>query len=244
MATLGVNVDHIANIRQARRAAEPDPVTAALLAELAGAEGITVHLRSDRRHIQEEDVRLLRRLVKTRLNLERAATPEMLRIACEIKPDCVTLVPERPEELTTEGGLDVAGKQKSLKKAISRLTLAGIETSVFINPDERQVKAARACGAQLIEIHTGIYAAANAQRQEEELEKVVQAVCQALDLNLGVNAGHDLNYRNVIPIAAIPCINELNIGHSIVARAAFVGIEQAVYQMLALIKEGEALSCD
>ncbi len=244
MATLGVNVDHIANIRQARLAAEPDPVLAALLAEMAGAEGITVHLRSDRRHIQDEDVRLLRRQVKTKLNLEMSSAAEMVRIACEIKPDYVTLVPEKPEELTTEGGLDVLGEQEYIEEVVGKLNEAGIEVSVFIDPDERQVRAVRACGAQLIEIHTGIYAAApNADQRQIELDKISQSACQARELGLGVNAGHDLDYRNVMPIAAIACMRELNIGHSIIARAAFVGIEEAVRQMLTLIKEGEALAC-
>ena len=246
MASLGVNVDHIANIRQARLAREPDPVTAALVAELAGATGITVHLRSDRRHIQDDDVRLLRKLVKTKLNLEMAISEQMLQIACEIKPDYVTLVPERPAELTTEGGLDVAAARRRVKNAVKRLNLAGIQVSLFINPEERQVRAARDCGAQFVEIHTGIYAAAKREQEvERELERIIQAACLAQELEVGVNAGHDLNYRNVGPIAAIGCMNELNIGHSIVARAAFVGIEQAVREMVRLIREaGSSNRCD
>lgn len=245
MAKLGVNVDHIANIRQARRAVEPDPVTAALIAELAGAEGITVHLRADRRHIQDEDVRILRRLVKTKLNLEMAATDEMIGIACEVRPDTVTLVPEGPNEVTTEGGLNVLSAREHLLKSIAKLHQAGVETGIFIDPDEKQVKASYDCGAKFIEIHTGIYAAAaGPQQRDEELDKIVDTACQAREMGLVVNAGHDLNYRNVVPIAAIGCMNELNIGHSIIARAAFVGLEEAVRQMIVLIEKGEALGCD
>lgn len=237
MVKLGVNVDHIANIRQARKATEPDPVTAALLAELAGAEGITVHLRSDRRHIQDEDVRLLRKLIKTRLNLEMAATDEMVKIACEIKPDCVTLVPEKPDEVTTEGGLNILPVKDRIKEVVGVLDSAGIECSIFLDPNEDQVRVAKDCGAQYIEIHTGIYAAAKkTEQREKELEKIINTAYIAQELGLIVNAGHDLNYRNVIPVASIPGMNELNIGHSIIAKAAFVGIEDAVYQMVCLVK--------
>ncbi|MBI5789461.1 MAG: pyridoxine 5'-phosphate synthase [Candidatus Schekmanbacteria bacterium] len=238
MSKLGVNVDHIANIRQSRKAIEPDPVTAALIAEMAGAESITVHLRSDRRHIQDEDVRLLRRMVKTKLNLEMAATEEMVKIACEIKPDTVTLVPEKPQEVTTEGGLNILAAQDELERVCAALKSAGVSPGIFIDPDSRQVRAAQACRADFIEFHTGIYAAAKqSSRQAEELNKIVQAGQATGEMGLVVNAGHDLNYRNVQPIAAIPFMNELNIGHSIIARAAFVGIERAVRQMADLIKE-------
>jgi len=234
-----VNVDHIANIRQARRAEEPDPVTAALVAELAGASCITVHLRGDRRHIQERDLELLRRTVKTKLNLEMAPTAEMTEIAERIRPDMVTLVPERPEEITTEGGLDVVSRQAEVKEVVRRLAQAGVQVGIFIDPDAAQAEVAHEVEAVHVEIHTGIYAKAY-PRYETELEKIRFVAQQAAALGLEVNAGHDLNYRNVGPVAAIPQIKELNIGHSIVARAVFVGIEQAVREMLAAIDKGAA----
>jgi pyridoxine 5-phosphate synthase len=236
LVSLGVNVDHVANIRQARKAIEPDPVTAALLAELAGAHCITVHLRSDRRHIQARDLELLRKQVKTKLNLEMADTEEMIAIAGRIKPDMVTLVPERPEEVTTEGGLNVVSQQTLLKGAIARLQDFDIKVGIFIDPDPVQVEAAAACCAQYIEIHTGLYAAAKGEKQKAELQKIVEVAEKAAALGLGVNAGHDLTYTNVTPIAAIPQIEELNIGHNIIARAVLVGMERAVLQMLEVIQ--------
>ena len=236
MPKLGVNVDHVANIRQARKAVEPDPVTAAMLAELAGAHCITVHLRSDRRHIQERDLELLRKQIKSKLNLEMAATPEMIAIAKRIKPDMITLVPERPEEVTTEGGLDVITQKQALKEAFAQLQGVGIRLGIFIDPDPAQVQAAQAVGAQYIEIHTGLYAQSQGKQQEAEFQKIVATAEQADSLGLGVNAGHDLTYSNVSPIAAIPQIEELNIGHNIVARAVLVGMERAVSQMLELIQ--------
>lgn len=237
MTRLGVNVDHIANIREARKATQPDPIAAAMIAEMAGADGITVHLRQDRRHIQDRDLRLLRETVKTRLNLEMCAEPEMIEIALSVKPDMVTLVPEKPNEVTTEGGLDIDRQKDSLAKRIQSLQAAGIMVSIFIDPDLSQVKLARKIEANYIELHTGLYAAAKTQAHlTEELERVQQSAKLAKKLNIGVNAGHDLTYRNVTPIAAIEEIEELNIGHNIIARAVFVGLEQAVREMIALIR--------
>ncbi len=243
MLKLGVNVDHVANIRQVRKAVEPDPVTAAMLAELAGAHCITVHLRGDRRHIQERDLELLRRQVKTKLNLEMAATTEMMTVARQIKPDMITLVPERPEELTTEGGLDVKNRKQALTETISRLQSIGIRMGIFIDPDPAQVKAAKTTGAQYIEIHTGLYANAKGKKGQEELEKIIAAAEQAASSGLSVNAGHDLTYDNVTPIAAIPQIEELNIGHNIVARAVLVGMERAVSQMLQIMQAARSSCC-
>jgi pyridoxine 5-phosphate synthase len=238
LATLGVNVDHVANIRQARCAIEPDPVTAAEICELAGAHGITVHLRSDRRHIQERDLKLLRQVVKTTLNLEMASTEEMLAIALEVKPDQVTLVPEQPGEVTTEGGLDILSHEGPITQAVERLKGAGIAVSLFIDPDISQVEASARTGAGWIEIHTGIYAAARGEENvNRELEKVNAALKRGRELGLRVNAGHDLNYRNTTPIAALPGIEELNIGHSIVARAVFTGLDQAVREMARIIHD-------
>lgn len=237
MTRLGVNIDHVANIREARKATQPDPIVAAVIAEMAGADGITVHLRQDRRHIQDRDLRLLREIVKTRLNLEMCAEQEMIDIALAIKPDMVTLVPENPNEVTTEGGLDIERQKDVLTKRVQSLQACGIMVSIFIDPDPSQVKLARKIEANYVELHTGLYAAAKGQaHQAEELERVQQAAKLARKLNLGVNAGHDLNYRNVTPIAAIEEIEELNIGHNIVARAVFVGLEQAVREMLDLIR--------
>jgi pyridoxine 5-phosphate synthase len=239
MAWLCVNVDHIATIRQARRAQEPDPAQAAVLAELAGALGITVHLREDRRHIQDRDVELLRRLVKTKLNLEMAVTDEMIRIALALRPDMATLVPERREELTTEGGLDVQGHSEAVAKAVRALQGGGIAVSLFIDPDQDQVSASARAGADLIELHTGAYAGATARKaQQAELARLIKAATLARELGLRVNAGHGLNYVNVGPVAAIPEVEELNIGHSIVARAALVGMERAVREMLAAMGAG------
>ncbi|MGA1875415.1 MAG: pyridoxine 5'-phosphate synthase [bacterium] len=237
MAKLGVNIDHIANIREARKSTQPDPLAAAIIAETAGADGITVHLRQDRRHIQDRDLRLLREIVQTRLNLEMCAEDEMVQIALHIKPDLVTLVPEKPKEVTTEGGLDVIQQKDLLAQRVQTLQSAGIPVSLFIDPDLSQVKMARKIQASYIEIHTGLYAAARApEQQAEELDRIQQAAKLAWKLNLGVNAGHDLNYRNVAAIAAIEEIEELNIGHNIVARAVLVGLEQAVKEMLSLIR--------
>jgi pyridoxine 5-phosphate synthase len=236
MARLAVNVDHVANVRQARRIDIPDPVTAALLAELAGAHGIVVHLREDRRHIQDRDVRLLREMVKTKLNLEMATTAEMIEIAKSVKPDVVTLVPEKREELTTEGGLDVKGNYDHVEKAIGELRDAGIMISTFVDPDVVQIKASIEAGAHIVEIHTGTYAeAADDAAREIEAEKVSKAATFASKGGLRVSAGHGLNYRNVERIARIDEIEEMSIGHSIVARAIMVGMPQAVMEMLDLI---------
>jgi len=237
MTRLGVNIDHVANIREARKTIQPDPIAAAVIVELAGADGITVHLRQDRRHIQDRDLRLLREIVQTRLNLEMCAEPEMIDIALAIKPDMVTLVPEKPNEVTTEGGLDIDRQKDILAQRVKTLQEAGIPVSIFIDPDLIQVKLARKIEANYVELHTGLYAAAKTPaHQQEELERIRQAAKLARKLNLGVNAGHDLTYRNVVPIVAIEEIEELNIGHNIVARAVFVGLEQAVREMLALIR--------
>ena len=234
---LGVNIDHVATVRQARRAREPEPIAAALLAELAGAEGITVHLRGDRRHIQERDIELLREVISTRLNVEMAATAEMVRITSRVKPDQVSLVPERPDELTTTGGLDVAGAaQAQVSRAIAGLTKAGISVSLFIDADPVQVRAARATGAGAIEINTGPYADARTDRaRKTALTRVADAARLASDEGLEVLAGHGLTYVNVQPIAAIQEIAEVNIGHSLIARAVLVGMDRAVREMIALL---------
>lgn len=238
MALLCVNVDHVATIRQARRAQEPDPVQAAMLAELAGASGITCHLREDRRHIQDRDVELLRRLVKTKLNLEMAVTEEMVRIAVALKPDMATLVPERREELTTEGGLDVRGHLNAVTRTVRTLQGEGIAVSLFIDPDPEQVSDSARAGAELVELHTGMYAEAGDRKAlQNEMARLIKATMQGRKLGLRVNAGHGLNYRNVGPVATIPEVEELNIGHSVIARAALVGMERAVREMLAAMKE-------
>jgi pyridoxine 5-phosphate synthase len=235
---LGVNIDHIATIRQARGVSEPDPVAAAVLAELAGADGITVHLREDRRHIQDRDVELLRRTVKTRLNLEMALTEEMVSIALKIRPDSVTLVPEGRRELTTEGGLDVILLQNALKKNIALLHQAGIIVSLFVEPDIEVIKICHRVGAEYIEIHTGAYCdAKDSAAQRKQLERIELAISAAKRLNLGVNAGHGLDYRNVQDVVALGGIEEFNIGHSIIGRAALVGLERAVREMIALVKD-------
>jgi pyridoxine 5-phosphate synthase len=235
MPKLNVNVDHVATIRQARGGNEPDPVLAAYLAELAGAHGIVVHLREDRRHIQDRDLYVLRETVKTKLNMEMAATNEMVGIATDVMPDMVTLVPEKREELTTEGGLDVVGNKKAVSKTVDKLRDKGLFVSLFIDPDEKQIKASEEIGADMVELHTGSYAEAdNEKRIEKELKKVENSVMTAMDLGLRVAAGHGLNYQNVEPIAWIEEIEELNIGHSIVSRSVIVGIEDAVSEMLIL----------
>ncbi len=236
MARLAVNVDHVANIRQARGIDIPDPVTAAALVELAGAHGIVVHLREDRRHIQDRDLRLLRETVKTKLNLEMAATPEIIGIAKEVRPDVVTLVPEKREELTTEGGLDVKGNIDALEAAVGELQAVGIRVSAFVDPDLVQIKASIDVGADIVELHTGIYAEA---KDEEtgliEAEKIAKAAIFASKGGLRVSAGHGLDYRNVELITEIEEIEEFSIGYSIVARAVMVGITQAVMEMLTLV---------
>jgi pyridoxine 5-phosphate synthase len=236
MASLGVNIDHIAHVRQARRTVEPDPVSYALLAELGGADGITVHLREDRRHIQDRDVELLRQTVRSRLNLEMAATAEMEAIALRIQPDMVTLVPEKREEVTTEGGLDVAGQLASLSGLVERLQGAGIGVSLFVDAEPAQLLACQASGARWVELHTGTYAEASWAQQPLELARLTEGSFLARSLGLRVNAGHGLTYQNVEPVAAIDGMEELNIGHTIVARALAVGLEEAVRQMKALVQ--------
>ncbi|TCB42239.1 pyridoxine 5'-phosphate synthase [Acinetobacter terrestris] len=236
-ALLGVNIDHVATLRQARGTTYPDPVNAALICEQAGAEGITLHLREDRRHIQDDDVRRMRPLLKTHMNLEMAVTPEMVEFAKEIRPQHVCFVPEKRQEVTTEGGLDVVGHFEDVKAATQALTAIGCEVSLFIDADIAQIDAAIACGAPTIEIHTGAYAdAKTAEAQQHELERIVQGAEYAASKGLLVNAGHGLNLENVTPIAQIPQIHELNIGHSIIADAVFIGLAQAVQQMKAVIK--------
>ncbi len=237
MAKLGVNIDHVATIRQARGGAEPDPVAAAAIAELAGADGITIHLREDRRHIQDRDLKLLRQTVKTKLNLEMAATEEMIGIALAVKPDMCTLVPEKRQELTTEGGLDVRLHAQSMEKSIARLQDGGIAVSVFIDPDPDQIKAAHKIGADYVEIHTGAFADASDWKvEEQELIKIENAVKLASRLGLGVNAGHGLNYTNIKKVTVFGGIEEFNIGHSIISRAVFAGLDRAVRDMVDLIK--------
>ncbi|MET0555978.1 MAG: pyridoxine 5'-phosphate synthase [Vicinamibacteria bacterium] len=236
MARLGVNIDHVATVRQARRASEPDPVHAAVLAELGGAAGITVHLRQDRRHVQDRDLEVLRQVVRTKLNLEMAATQEMLRVALTVKPEQATLVPERREELTTEGGLDVVLNSVQLKPIVKTLAEGGIETSIFLDPDLEQVKEAHKIDAQAIEINTASWADARDQKQRDAaLRRIVDAAKLGRRLGLAVHAGHGLTYQNVGPIAALSEIGELNIGHSIVSRAVLVGMERAVREMAALL---------
>jgi pyridoxine 5-phosphate synthase len=232
MSTLGVNIDHIATIRQARRTTEPDPIAGAVLAELGGADGITAHLREDRRHIQDRDVQLLRQTVSTHLNLEMAATDEMVQIALDLKPDYVTLVPERREEVTTEGGLDIAGQLDRLTRVVDRLQSAEIPVSLFIDAEPEQIEASVKTGARFIELHTGCYAEAKGEvAQKRELEILAQGCARAIAAGLRVNAGHGLTYLNVYPVACIPGMEELNIGHTIISRAALVGLERAVREM-------------
>jgi pyridoxine 5-phosphate synthase len=232
LLTLGVNIDHVATIRQARKTVEPDPIAAAVLAELAGADGITVHLREDRRHIQDRDVRLLRQTIRTHLNLEMAPTDEMVAIALEIKPDYVTLVPEKREEVTTEGGIDILGNFDRFAKIVAKLQGAKIPVSWFIDADEFQIAAAAKTGAKFIEIHTGKYADAKDEAsRNKELAIITKGCEQAIAAGMRVNAGHGLTYWNVYPIACIPGMEELNIGHTIVSRAVLVGMEKAVREM-------------
>ena len=236
MIKLAVNVDHVATLREARGTSEPDPVLAAGICELAGAEGIVVHLREDRRHIQDRDVRLLRQTVKTKLNLEMGATEEIIKFALDIQPDMVTLVPEKRKELTTEGGLNVAGQKKKLKMVIDRMNDAGIPVSLFVDPDSRQIGAAKDAGATFVEIHTGRYSdAAGEEERDQEFELIASAAEEAYEAGLRVNAGHGLNYFNTGRIAALDTIEELSIGHAIMARAIMVGLDQAVREMLGLM---------
>jgi pyridoxine 5-phosphate synthase len=233
---LGVNIDHVATLRQARGGAHPDPVRAALMAEQAGADSITLHLREDRRHIQDPDVATLRPLLKTHMNLERAITQEMISIALQAKPADVCFVPERRAEVTTEGGLDAAGQTVRIARAVAQMTAAGIRASLFIDPDLRQVEAAAALGAPAIELHTGAYAHAQGSAQKAELARLVACAQRGSELGLTVNAGHGLNYQNVGPVAAIPQIVELNIGHALIGHAVFVGLTAAVREMKALMQ--------
>lgn len=233
---LGVNIDHVATLRNARGTKYPDPVHAAEVAERAGADGITIHLREDRRHITDRDVRILRETLQTRMNLEMAVTDEMIEIALKTQPEYVCLVPEKREELTTEGGLDVAGHLDKIKAATEKLTAAGIKVSLFIDADREQIDAAKACGAPFIELHTGHYAdAATEADQLDELKKISAGASYAADLGITVNAGHGLTYHNVAPIAALPEIYELNIGHAIIGRAVFDGLHKAVADMKAIM---------
>jgi pyridoxine 5-phosphate synthase len=237
MARLSVNVDHVATVRQARRVSEPDPVTAAAMAELAGADGIIVHLREDRRHIQDRDVQLLNQTVKTRLNLEMACVDEIVRIALKIRPHMVTLVPERRQELTTEGGLDVVAQRQTIRNVVKRLHGGGILVSLFVDPHADQLDTARGVGAQVVEIHTGPYAEAmTSEMQDKEFQRIHQAVQTASGLGLTVHVGHGLNYMNVERLARIEEIEEFSIGHSIIARAVLVGIERAVREMLEKVR--------
>ncbi len=234
---LCVNIDHVATLRQARGEFEPDPITAALICELAGVDGIVCHLREDRRHINDRDVYLLRELVKTKLDLEMSMDPQIVSIACKVKPDLATLVPERRQELTTEGGLDVVKYFERVKEVVEELHSNKIEVSLFVDPVEKQIEAAAEAGADLIEIHTGFYANTISEEEaKEELEKIRYAAKLGKRLNLGVNAGHGLNYLNIIPLREIREIDEVSIGHSIIAKAVFVGLENAVKEMIRLVK--------
>lgn len=237
MTRLGVNIDHVATLREARGVKYPDPVAAAALVEMAGADGIVVHLREDRRHIQDRDIHILRETVKTKLNLEMAATPAMVKIALETKPHMVTLVPEKRRELTTEGGLNVGGNKGALAKTIAQLKDVGIAVSLFIDPDGKQIEASKEVGTDFVELHTGPYCDATTKDEEDkEYKTLLDAVSSAHDLDLGINAGHGLNYFNVRRVAEIKEIEELSIGHSIVARAVLVGLDRAVRDMIELIE--------
>jgi pyridoxine 5-phosphate synthase len=235
MVELGVNIDHVATLRQARKTYEPEPVTAAALAELGGADGITIHLREDRRHINDRDLRLLRETVAIKLNLELSVADEIVGIACQVKPDQATIVPERREEVTTEGGLDVLSHRDATRQAIDRLKAAGIGVSLFLDADARQIEAAKQLGADAVELHTGQYALARGTAQHEQLVSLTNAGKLISDLGMTLHAGHGLNYHNVVPVARIPKMHELNIGHAIISRAVFVGLEQAVREMKQLV---------
>jgi len=245
MANLGVNIDHVATVRQARRTVEPDPVWAAALAELGGADGITVHLREDRRHIQDRDVRILKETVQVKLNLEMAIAEEIVDFALEIRPEQCTLVPESREEITTEGGLDLTGNRDRIRKCVDRLLEAGIEVSLFIDPEIHQIEAADALNVHAVELHTGCYAEArDVEVVSQELERLLVAGEAAMARDLLLHMGHGLTYRNVEPIAEIPGVSELNIGHSIIARSLFIGIEQAVREMKALLSHSPDFSLE
>ncbi len=235
MPELGVNIDHVATIRQARKTYEPDPVAAAVLCELAGADAITIHLREDRRHIQDRDVRVLRETCTIKLNLELSVADEIVGIACQVRPGQATIVPERREEVTTEGGLDVIAHRAATARAIERLRATGISVSLFLDPQPRQIELAGQLGADAVELHTGQYALAVGTAQHEQLVALTNAGRQISDLGLHLHAGHGLNYHNVVPVARIAKMRELNIGHSIVSRAVFVGMERAVREMKQLI---------
>jgi pyridoxine 5-phosphate synthase len=235
MPELGVNIDHVATIRQARKTYEPDPVAAAVLCELAGADAITVHLREDRRHIQDRDVRVLRETVQVKLNLELSVADEIVGIACHVKPQQATIVPERREEVTTEGGLDVVTHRAATAEAIERLRAAGISVSLFLDPDPRQIELAQQLGADAVELHTGQYALSCGPAQHEQLVALTTAGKLICDLGMHLHAGHGLNYHNVVPVARIPAMRELNIGHAIVSRAVLVGMERAVREMKSLM---------
>jgi pyridoxine 5-phosphate synthase len=235
MPELGVNIDHVATLRQARKTYEPDPVAAAALAELGGADAITIHLREDRRHIQDRDLRLLKETVPIKLNLELSVADEIVGIACQVKPDQATIVPERREEVTTEGGLDVAAHESAVGRSVERLRAAGISVSLFLDPDLRQIELAAKMNVDAVELHTGQYALARGSTQQDRLVALTTAGKLVSDLGLRLHAGHGLNYHNVIPVARIPNMHELNIGHAIVARAVLVGLERAVREMKQLI---------
>jgi len=239
---LGINIDHVATLRNARGTIYPDPLKAARLAEEAGADLITLHLREDRRHIKDADLLALRPLIKTRMNLECAVTPEMLNIACQVKPHDVCLVPEKREEVTTEGGLDVIGHFPAVKAATTQLQNAGIRVSLFIDPEEKQIQAAKDVGATVVELHTGRYADLDGDAQVQELERIRKAAQFGVNIGLRVNAGHGLHEGNVLPIAAIAELSELNIGHAIVAEALFKGWQKAIVDMKALMVQGRAKS--
>jgi pyridoxine 5-phosphate synthase len=239
MIRLGINVDHVATVRQARRVDVPDPVEAALLAEMAGADGITVHLREDRRHIQERDVRLMRERLQTKLNLEMAVTPAMVAFAENLRPDDACFVPEKREELTTEGGLDVVSHRQKIHAAVQRLQGIGLRVSLFVDPEPAQIEASRDAGANAIEIHTGAYCNAAGIERDKQLQAIVEAAQLAQSLGLEVHGGHGLNYDNVVPIGKIPEMVELNIGHSIIARAVIVGIRQSVREMKELLNSAK-----
>ncbi len=237
-----VNIDHVATVRQARRTDEPDPVRAAVLVELGGAEGITAHLREDRRHMQDRDIHLLMQTVRTIVNLELAATSEILDIACELRPFQATLVPEKRQEITTEGGLDLSTTKRRADTgaALTRLTEAGIRTSLFIDPEEQAIRAAVDLGADAVELHTGEYANGRGEERWEQLDRLCRGASLARKLNLAVHAGHGLTYENVTPVAAVPEIEELNIGHSVISRALFTGLESAVREMAEIIRRARA----
>ncbi len=238
MVKLGVNIDHIATIREARKINEPDPIWGAALAELGGADGITIHLREDRRHINDRDLKILRETVKTRLNLEMALTPGIIEIALDTKPDMITIVPEKREEITTEGGLDVIGNKEAIIKATEKFNSLGIQVSLFIDPDNEQIRESSRCGVEFIELHTGKYADAIGEKnQKSELELLIKSARFAKTMGLRINAGHGLNYRNVKNMLQIPDLEELNIGHSIIARSVFTGLKEAVEDMKKLITE-------